>query len=56
MRGRSWEFGNAIFGVIAERIGFGISIYILPVASVLFLVPFGILTFCVKKVRKYNWL
>ncbi|MCI7803648.1 MAG: MFS transporter [Oscillospiraceae bacterium] len=40
---------NALFGVISEQIGYGLSIWILPVASVLFLVPFGILTFGFKK-------
>lgn len=43
---------NALFGVLAESIGFGISIYILPIASVLFLIPFGILTFGVKKSKE----
>lgn len=40
---------NALFGALTERIGFAVSIYILPAASVLFLVPFSILVFGVKK-------
>lgn len=40
---------NALFGVLSEAIGYSISIWILPVASVLFLVPFGVLSFPLKK-------
>ena len=43
---------NALFGALTERIGFAVSIYILPAASVLFLVPFSILVFGVKKSRE----
>lgn len=43
---------NALFGVLVEKIGFAVSIYILPVSAVLFIVPLVILITFVKNENK----
>ncbi|MBQ7046704.1 MAG: MFS transporter [Oscillospiraceae bacterium] len=40
---------NAAFGVLSESIGYSLSIWIIPAAAVLYLVPFGVLSFPLKK-------
>lgn len=40
---------NAAFGVLSESIGYTLSIWIIPAAAVLYLVPFGVLSLPLKK-------